>query len=67
MLTITQLSPAQQQRFLDCSAEKNIPVDILLEDFCFDPYMKGAITGTLPLVRPLRPDRIRRTLTYLNS
>ena len=48
MLTITQLSTAQQQRFLDCAAEKNIPVDVLLEDFCLDPYMPGAITGTLP-------------------
>lgn len=48
MLTIQQLTPAQQQRFLDCSAERNIPVDVLLEDFCLDPYMPGAITGTLP-------------------
>jgi hypothetical protein len=48
MLTISQLTPAQQQRFLDCAAEKNIPVDVLLEDFYLDPYMQGAITGTLP-------------------
>ena len=48
MLTLTQLSPAQQQRFLEASSEKNIPVDVLLEDFRRDPYMEGAITGTLP-------------------
>jgi hypothetical protein len=48
MLTLTQLTPAQQQRFLEASSEKNIPVDVLLEDFRRDPYMEGAITGTLP-------------------
>jgi len=48
MLTLQQLTPAQQQRFLTCAAETNTPVDVLLEDFCLDPYMPGAITGTLP-------------------
>jgi hypothetical protein len=48
MLTLQQLTPAQQQRFLDCAAEKNTPVDVLLEDFRPDPFMDGAITGTLP-------------------
>jgi len=48
MLALNQLTPAQQQRFLDSSAERNVPVDVLLEDFRLDPYMDHAITGTLP-------------------
>jgi hypothetical protein len=48
MLHLNDLTPAQQQRFLDVSAHNNIPVDVLLEDFRRDPYMEGAITGTLP-------------------
>lgn len=48
MLTIHQLTPAQRQRFLDHAAATNTPTDVLLEDFRFDPFMEGAITGTLP-------------------
>ncbi len=48
MLTLNDLTQAQQQRFLLASSEKNIPVAVLLEDFRRDPFMKYAITGTLP-------------------
>ncbi len=48
MLTLNDLTQAQQQRFLLASSEKNIPVAVLLEDFRRDPYMEHAITGTLP-------------------
>ena len=48
MLKITDLTRAQQQRFFTAAAQQNIPVDVLLEDFRRDPWMEGAITGTLP-------------------
>lgn len=48
MLTAHDLSPAQHQRFAACAEERQVPIDELLQDFCRDPYMPGAITGTLP-------------------
>lgn len=48
MLKLIELTPAQQQRFLTSAAQQNVPIDVLLEDFRRDPYMEGAITGTLP-------------------
>jgi hypothetical protein len=48
MLTLNDLTQAQQQSFLRAASQQNIPVDVLLEDFRRDPYMEGAITGTLP-------------------
>lgn len=48
MLTLTDLTPAQRQRFLDAARDQRQPVTALLVDFRRDPYMAGAITGTLP-------------------
>lgn len=48
MLTLTDLTPAQRQRFVAVATDSQAPVETLLADFRRDPYMSGAITGTLP-------------------
>jgi hypothetical protein len=48
MMQLSELTPAQQQRFLTVSSERNVPVDTLLEDFRPDLWMQQAIIGTLP-------------------
>jgi hypothetical protein len=48
MLTLADLTPAQRQRFVATSRERQVPVAVLLADFRRDPYQPGAITGTLP-------------------
>lgn len=48
MLQPTDLTPAQLKRFSSVATDKDVPVESLLEDFYRDPYMPGAIVGTLP-------------------
>jgi hypothetical protein len=48
MLTLTDLTPAQRQRFVAVATEQCTAVEALLADFRRDPFMSGAITGTLP-------------------
>lgn len=48
MLAFNDLSPAQQQRFTSSAQERGIPIETLLQDFYRDPYLPGAIAGTLP-------------------
>lgn len=48
MLQPTDLTPAQLERFQSVATEKAVTVESLLEDFYRDPYMPGAIVGTLP-------------------
>ena len=48
MLTPSDLTVAQLERFQAAAAERRIPITTLLSDFRRDPWMENAITGTLP-------------------
>lgn len=47
-IPITDLTPAQAERFRSVATEKGVPVESLLDDFYWDMFMPGAILGTLP-------------------
>ena len=48
MLAPTDLSPAQRQCFERVAATQRCSLASLLVDFRRDPFLRGAITGTLP-------------------
>lgn len=48
MITQADLTPGQWARFYAASEKTGRPIRELLADFSADPWMPGAICGTLP-------------------